>query len=204
MGTPARSSATETREAILQAAEEIFGERGFSKTSLEDIASAASVSRPLVYRYFGDKKELFALVVEKVLREWNETLAAEAARTTPGTAHTLRLVLTACLDFARTRSVLRGLLNRDHLLVRAQIGDVLNEGRDLLPQLLQTVLAEGVDRGDVRSDLAVEDLAHVISEVFVSYTLHVLAGEDDQVSERRVAAVIETLLHGVIAAAPTR
>ena len=200
MGAPARSTAT--REAILTAAERLFGERGFSKTSLEDIAAAAGVSRPLVYRYFGDKKDLFALVMQRVLREWNETLVVEADRTTPGTAHTLRLVLTACLDFARSRTILRGLLLRDSGLVRSQIGDVLDEGRDLLPALIARVLSEGVARGDVRSDLDPADLAHVVSEVFVSYTLLVLQGANDQVGERRVNAVIETLLHGVIAKAP--
>lgn len=198
MGEPATRS-TVTRETILAAAEQLFGERGFSRTTLEDVAVAADVSRPLVYRYFGDKKELFALVVRRVFQEWNEVLSAETRRPTSATATTLRRVLTACLEFARGRTVLRGLLVRDAALVRTQVGDVLDEGRGLLPELIQGVLGQGVERGDVRSDLDVEDLAHVVSEVFVSYTLLVLAGADDQVSERRVEAVIETLLHGVIA-----
>ncbi|MCP5059968.1 MAG: TetR/AcrR family transcriptional regulator [bacterium] len=189
-----------TRDAILEAAEVLFGERGFSKTTLEDVAASAEVSRPLVYRYFGDKKGLFAVVVERVLREWNEVLAAEAARTTPGTAHTLRLVLEACLDFARTRVVMRGLLARDSRLALAHVGGVLERGRALLPELVQRILEDGVRRRDVRSDLAVEDMAHVISEVFMSYSLLVLAGGDEQVRGRRAGAVIETLLHGVIAA----
>ena len=190
-----------TRDAILEAAEAVFGEKGFRKATLEDVAGAAQVSRPLVYRYFGDKRGLFAEVVDRVLREWNEVLVAEAARTTPGTAHTLRRVLVACLDFARTRTVLQGLLARDSRLVRSLVGDVLDDGRQLLPGLVHEVLVAGVRRGDVRSDLDLEDMAHVVSEVFVSYTLLVLAGEDQQVGDRRVEAVIETLLHGVIVSA---
>ncbi len=190
-----------TRDVILRAAEGIFGERGFSKTTLEDVASAAAVSRPLVYRYFGDKRDLFALVVKRVLDEWNDVLVAEAARTTPGTAHTLRLVLIACLDFARNRSVLRGLLIRDARLVRAEVGEVLDQGRSLLPRLVRQILERGVRRGDVRSDLDLEDMAHVVSEVFVSYSLLILAGANADVSNRRVEAVIEALLYGVIAPA---
>lgn len=188
-----------TREAILAAAEELFGARGYRKTALEEIAGAAGVSRPLVYRYFGDKRGLFAEVLDRVLREWNEVLLLEASRTTPGTSHTLRRVLQACLGFARERTVLRGLLVRDAGLVRAQVGDVLERGRGLLPELLRQVLIRGVERGDVRGDLEPEDMAHVIAEVFVSYTLRVLAGEDEEVGRRRVEAVVETLLHGVIA-----
>ena len=190
-----------TREAILGAAEDRFGALGFRKTTLDAVAAGAGVSRPLVYRYFGDKRGLFAAVVDRVLREWNDVLAVEAARTTPGTAHTLRLVLGACLDFARRRTVLRGLLARDAGLVRSLVGDVLDEGRGRLPGLVGQVLEAGVRRGDVRSDLDPADMAHVVSEVFVSYTLLVLAGEDEQVGNRRVDAVVETLLHGVIAPA---
>lgn len=190
--------------AILDAAEAIFGERGYRKTTLEDVAAAAEVSRPLVYRYFEDKPGLFARVAARVFQEWNEVLAAEAARTTPGTAHTIRLVLAACLEFARTRTVLRGILLRDAGLVRFLIGDVLDEGRALLPRLITQILEAGVRRGDVRADLPVEDMAHVISEVFVSYTLLVLERADAEVSVRRVDTVIETLLHGVIAPATPR
>lgn len=196
--------ASATRSTIVRAAEQIFGERGYSKTALEDVAVAAGVSRPLVYRYFGEKRELFAVVVQRVLQEWHDRLAAEVAKNTPGTAHTLRLVLTACLDFAHSRTVLRGLLVRDARLVRSEIGNVLDEGRSLLPKLIQRVLERGVERGDVRSDLAVEDMADVVSEVFVSYTLPVLSGVDDGVDQRRVEAVVETLLHGVIASGPQR
>ena len=204
LAMPTDSRQGTTRDTILEAAEALFGERGFAKTTLEDVAAAAAVSRPLVYRYFRDKRELFSVVVDRVLKEWNEVLVAEATRTTPGTAHTLRLVLVACLDFAQSRQVLRGLLLRDGRLVRSLVGDVLDEGRGLLPRLLEQVLCEGAARGEVRSDLDLADMAHVVAEVFVSYTLLVLAGESAQVSARRVDAVIETLLHGVIAPAARR
>ncbi len=192
---------SDTRETILQAAEELFGERGFRKTTLEDVASAAGVSRPLVYRYFGDKQALFRVVVDRVLTEWNEVLVAEASRTTPGTGHRLRIVLLACLDFARGRTVLRGLLLRDARLVRSIAGDTLERGQAMLPRLVEQILAQGVEQGDVRSDLELGDVAHVIAEVFVAYTLRALSGEDGRVGARRVETIIETLLHGVIAPA---
>lgn len=191
----------ETRAGILDVAERLFGERGFRKTTLEDVAAAARVSRPLVYRYFGDKRALFELVVDRVLKEWNAVLAAEAQRATPGTAHTLRIVLAACLGFARSRTVLRGLLVRDASLVRSAVGGVIEEDKNLLPKLIQQILEQGVRRGDVRGDLAIEDMAHVVAEVFISYSLLILAGENAQVSDRRVEAIVETLLHGVIAPA---
>lgn len=186
------------RIAILDAAEAVFGSQGFRKTTMNDIAVAAGVSRPLVYRYFGDKEGLLDAVVDRVLLEWHEVLVAEVARTTPGTAHSFRLVLVASLEFAREREVLRGLLALDSKEALADRSDVIERGSDMLRELMRDLLESGVRRGDVRTDLALDDLAHVVSEVFLAYADHVVRGEDG-LGARRIEAILETLLHGIIA-----
>ena len=184
--------------AILDAAEAVFGAQGFQKTTMNDIAVAANVSRPLLYRYFRDKEGILDTVVERVVREWNEVLVAEAARTTPGTAHTVRLVLLASLNFARSREVLHGLLARESRLALADYSDVIDRGNDMLRGLIREILGAGVRRGDVRADLDLDDLAHVVSEVFLAYADHIVQGEDEM-GERRIEVILETLLHGFIA-----
>jgi AcrR family transcriptional regulator len=197
--TPRRAQKRDQkRSAILDAAEGIFGSQGLQKTTMGDIAAAAEVSRPLLYRYFRDKEALFEAVVGRVVREWNEVLLAEAARATPGTAHTMRLVLIASLDFARERDVLRGLLGRDSRLALSDYSDVIDEGNSMLRRLVEEILRAGVLHGDVRSDLNTEDLAHVVTEVFLAYADHIVLGESDELGERRVEAILETLLHGLI------
>lgn len=59
----------QTRSSVLDAAENVFGSRGLQKTKMGDVATAANVSRPLLYRYFRDKEALFEAVVDRVLRE---------------------------------------------------------------------------------------------------------------------------------------
>jgi AcrR family transcriptional regulator len=49
-----------TRAAILKAAQELFAELGYERTTVRDIASRAAVDPALVMRYFGSKDELFA------------------------------------------------------------------------------------------------------------------------------------------------
>ena len=165
---------------------------------MNDIAVAANVSRPLLYRYFRDKEGILDTVVERVVTEWNEVLLAEAARTTPGTAHTVRLVLLASLNFARSREVLHGLLARESRLALADYSDVIDRGNDMLRGLIREILGAGVRRGDVRADLDLDDLAHVVSEVFLAYADHIVQGEDEM-GERRIEVILETLLHGFIA-----
>jgi len=94
---PRREPPQDSRKyrAILDTAEAIFGTQGFRKASVDEIAAQAQVSKPLIYRYFRSKKHLFELVVDRVITEWTDVIAAEGARVTPSAAHTLRLVVRA-------------------------------------------------------------------------------------------------------------
>lgn len=66
MARRTKDEAVETRNQILDAAERVFGERGVSRTSLTDIAEAASVTRGAIYWHFKDKAELFCEMVARV------------------------------------------------------------------------------------------------------------------------------------------
>jgi AcrR family transcriptional regulator len=57
---PKQSKSQRTRAAILAAAQRQFGENGYDRASIRDIASAAKIDPALVIRYFGNKDALFA------------------------------------------------------------------------------------------------------------------------------------------------
>jgi AcrR family transcriptional regulator len=60
-GLPARTTKSErTRAAILQAAQELFAEFGYERTTVRDVAARAVIDPAMVMRYFGSKDELFA------------------------------------------------------------------------------------------------------------------------------------------------
>ena len=68
-----------TRETILFAALELFLQRGIKKTSVEDVARRAGVTRVTVYRYFADKEALVraaVLRIEQVFQDANRDLVA--------------------------------------------------------------------------------------------------------------------------------
>ncbi|WP_328996375.1 TetR/AcrR family transcriptional regulator [Kribbella sp. NBC_01245] len=60
-----RDRAARERE-ILDAAERIFGERGYQGTSMDHVAAAAGVSKPLVYQYYGSKDGLFLATLSRL------------------------------------------------------------------------------------------------------------------------------------------
>jgi AcrR family transcriptional regulator len=70
------------RRAVLRTAVQMFNERGFHATSLEDVAARLGISKPTIYHYLGNKDQVLleccAIGVEQ-MRE-----AADAARRLPG------------------------------------------------------------------------------------------------------------------------
>ena len=55
----------ERREQLLDIGRRLFAERGLDGTSIEEIATRADVSKPVVYEHFGGKEGLYAVVVDR-------------------------------------------------------------------------------------------------------------------------------------------
>lgn len=66
MARRTKAEAQLTRSHILDAAEQLFHARGVSRTSLQDIANAAGVTRGAIYWHFEDKGALFNAMMERV------------------------------------------------------------------------------------------------------------------------------------------
>lgn len=83
----ARMSGRERREQLIGIGRRQFAERGFEGATVEDIAAAAGVSKPVVYEHFGGKEGLYAVVVD---REIEALLGAVTrALTSGGSSRTL-------------------------------------------------------------------------------------------------------------------
>ncbi|QXT63437.1 TetR/AcrR family transcriptional regulator [Tessaracoccus palaemonis] len=77
-----RMSAAERREQLIAIARELFAERGFEGTSVEEIAARAGVSKPVVYEHFGGKDGAYAVVVDRETQVLHTSI--RAALSTPG------------------------------------------------------------------------------------------------------------------------
>lgn len=77
-----RMSAAERREQLLEIARELFAERGYEGTSVEEIAARAGVSKPVVYEHFGGKEGAYAVVVDRETKTLHT--AIRDALSTPG------------------------------------------------------------------------------------------------------------------------
>ena len=64
----ARMTGKERREQLLDIGCTLFAQKGFDATSVEEIATTAGVSKPVVYEHFGGKEGLYAVVVDREMR----------------------------------------------------------------------------------------------------------------------------------------
>jgi AcrR family transcriptional regulator len=76
--TAIRQTAEERREAVLAAAQEAFGRRGLHGTSTEEIAEAAGISQPYLFRLFGTKKKLYVATIDRCLADTLELFRTAA------------------------------------------------------------------------------------------------------------------------------
>ena len=83
MATATRLTAEERRDAVLDAATKEFAAKGYHGTSTEDIARAAGISQPYVFRLFGSKKGLYLAAMQRCIDE-PYTVFAEAAQSKTG------------------------------------------------------------------------------------------------------------------------
>lgn len=79
-------SREQREQQLLDVAESVFGERGYQDTTMEDIAAAAGITKPVIYDHFGSKERLLASVVDRAREHLDEQRNAAQRLLDPATA----------------------------------------------------------------------------------------------------------------------
>ena len=134
-GRPSRDEAAQLRDRILDAAAELFFQRGFGATSIEAVARNARISKRTFYHRFEDKTALFGAVLHRIM----ERLRPPAS--TP---------LVAGADLREILRRLAGLILQAALTPQALALHRLIVGESArFPQLASTVTSEGATQEGV-------------------------------------------------------
>jgi AcrR family transcriptional regulator len=74
-----RMPAAERREQLLHTAVGVFAEHGYHATSMNDVAVAAGVTKPVLYQHFSSKRDLFIELLDEIGAELRSTIAKATA-----------------------------------------------------------------------------------------------------------------------------
>jgi AcrR family transcriptional regulator len=110
----------ERRELVLQAATEVFGQRGYAGTTTDAVAAAAGVSQPYVVRIFGTKEKLFLAVLKRALDLLLVSFRAALAADSPETVG--HRIGAAYVDLLSDRGLLLSLMHGFVLGAEPEIG----------------------------------------------------------------------------------
>jgi AcrR family transcriptional regulator len=186
------SKGERTRRRLLELAVQRFAEQGYRSTSVSAIARDAGVSQAAVYAYFPSKEALFEAAVDLDAAQLIAAALEELDQTAPLADQIPILLLhlrMAVDDHRLARRVLAG----QEPEVIARVAD-LPALRDITAEL-SADLKEGQARGEVRSDVDVDELASGIETIVLSLLMSAVQvpGEaDDRVAG--VVAVFRSLL----------
>jgi AcrR family transcriptional regulator len=101
----------ERRSLIVEAAGQLFGERGYEATRLDDVAAAAGVTKPILYRHFDSKQALYVALLERHRDDLATFTGLIPEAGTP--AQRLRAVLETWFAYVETHSYAWKMLFRD-------------------------------------------------------------------------------------------
>ena len=171
------------RTKVLQSALVTFARFGYRKTSMEQVARDAGISRPGLYFLFSSKQALFREAVERSLRE--DLAAAERALT--GSSESLEQRLVEAFDRWAGRYI--GPLTHDIAAVVQDNPDVLGPMATAAPQQFAQLIISAISASKGA------DAAELVAQTLISTSIGIKHQVEDRAAYlQRLTAAIDLLL----------
>ena len=137
-------------QRLFEVAAQLFTERGFSGTSLQDIADAMGISRPALYYYVDSKEALLDRLAEEIPLRDAARLRAIRTRAELDPRQKLRLIVeTHVRSVAAAPERLR-MLDRNEQHLSPETAAAYSKARRSVLREITAVIQEGVDAGQFR------------------------------------------------------
>jgi len=150
------------RERLFRASLELFAQKGFAETTVEDITEAADVGKGTFFNYFPSKDHILLAFGEMQLRKLEAAieLAGLTGEPMPDFLRSLGVRMTQ--EPTRNPAIIRALLQAylSTTPVREAMMDLQKRVHALHSQMIQL----GQDRGEIRNDLPAAEIAHVFRQ----------------------------------------
>jgi len=147
-------------ESVLQAAVEVFNERGYDGASMEDLSRRLGIAKSAIYHHVSGKEELLRMALDRALDGWAE--AAECARELDAPAiERLEMLVRGTVAVLETRLPYVTLLLR--VRGNTDVERAALERRRSFDRLVASLVEEAERDGDVRADLDPKVTARLLS-----------------------------------------
>ena len=160
------------RQEIFQAALWLFGRFGFKKTSLEQVAAEAGMTKGNIYFYVRDKQDLYEQTVRFALSQWRDSMADSIIQDTDPLEKFVLLARRSA-EYLSQHEDLRNILINDPTIFSVtpredRFSDVNEEAKNIL----HTILREGVQEGRFHP-MDMDLVAEFLFSVYILYLIKV-------------------------------
>ena len=193
---------TQTKQAILKAAEEEFSEKGIYGARVDEIAAKAKINKGMIYQYFGNKEELYKTVLKNVYDRLGDSEDLVICNQKNCISEITDLVRTYFYFLRDNPSYVRMVmwenLNYGYYFQEKELGDVKNPIRLELGKIME----EGKKAGEISEQICEEDIFQTLIACSFNYfsnrwTLKQILkkdlGKDDEI-ERRIKQVTKMVV----------
>lgn len=150
-------------DLILDSAEKLFVEKGFTDTSINDIAKAADFSRTSIYQYFSGKEEIYLRILERYTGLLTRSVI-KATADVPTAPEKIRAFLGEMRRMIRERPSFFTLYFIERHQVEPGLSPELrirlNAERRVLENVFRDFYRRGIEKGEVR-DIGVKDASNL-------------------------------------------
>ena len=188
---PATARGRATRQALLDAAEAVFGEVSYRSAAIAEITRRAGVAQGTFYVYFSNKKEIFLELVEHLGSELRATLSAATAEASDRLT-VEELGLRAFLGFTRDHRNLYKIVRQAEFIDESAYKAYYRR----FAAGYHTGLAAAVERGEV-ADVSLEALSYALMGISDFIGMRWVLWEDEEVPDKVIATVMHLLRHGL-------
>jgi AcrR family transcriptional regulator len=176
------------RRQLVELAEKAFAERGFARTSMEELARRAGVTKPVIYELFESKDGLFRACVDRAIERMADSIAAAFRSETEPEAR-LRAGGLAFLRFARDNRVAWDLMAMQSRFA-AQAQAVRRDQAQLIRTLMTEIAPDGTD------PLELEAVAYAVNSAYEG-AAHWMWEHPDTPVEQLADWIVALLLPGL-------
>jgi AcrR family transcriptional regulator len=177
----------ETRERLFHAAVQLFAQKGFAETTVEDITNAADVGKGTFFNYFPSKEHILIAFSDMQLGKLQRFVEAAREGNEPMRSFFRTMSQQMTSEPAKTPEVVRALLQAN--LSSSSVRNVMREKNARGEQLLSQLVQIGQERGEFRRDVEAIEIARVFrQQTFGTLLLWSVYG-DDSLAERLERAI---------------
>lgn len=185
-----KKKAEERKDEILDAADELFGRKGFDGTSTNDILEKVGIARGTLYHHFKSKEDIMDALIERyTVRILGAAKGIAADKSITVNERIIRVVMALNISDGNGKEIIEHIHKPQNALMHQKIQKVIING---VPQILTGIIREGIEQGLFNTPYPYECM-----EMVVAYTNTVFDGDMVNLTNEEFASRIQAFVFNV-------